>query len=55
MIGDSLSDMQSAQSAGIGTRIYLNPSLPLYKGRLVPPTVHPYYQAKDLASAGKLI
>lgn len=55
MIGDSLSDMQCAQAAGIGTRIYLNPSLSTHKGHLVPPNVHPYFQAKDLASAGKLI
>jgi len=55
LIGDSLSDMQCAQAAGIGTRIYLNPSLPVHKGRLVAPGVHPYYQAKDLASARNLI
>ena len=55
MIGDSLSDMQCAQAAGVGKCIYLNPALPKIKGRSPSPNSRPYYQACNLRAASRLI
>ena len=55
LVGDSLSDMRCAQIAKIKTRIYLNPHLARFKGKLHKAEHKPYYQAKDLHSMLKLI
>lgn len=55
MVGDSLSDMRCAQSAKVGTRVYLNPSLSRIRGKLLNPINKHYYQAVDLKSIEKLI
>jgi len=55
MVGDSLSDMRCAQTAKIKTRIYLNPRLSHFKGKLLKPINKPYYQAIDLNRIQALI
>lgn len=55
MIGDSLSDMRCAQTAKIKTRVYLNPRLSRYKGKLSKRTYKPYYQAENLSSIISLL
>jgi len=53
MIGDSLSDMQCARTAGVGTRIYLNPESKAIKG--VKLNRKPYFQVGELKQAAKLL
>ena len=53
MIGDSLSDMQCAQAAEVGTRIYLNQELQAIKG--AKPNSKPYFQISELKQAEKLL
>jgi len=55
MIGDSLSDMRCAQQAKIKTRVYLNPKLSHFKGKLVKPNYKPYFEARTLKSILPLI
>tara|TARA_R110001592_G_scaffold89970_1_gene264624 strand:- start:492 stop:1055 length:564 start_codon:yes stop_codon:yes gene_type:complete len=55
MVGDSFSDMRCAQTAKIKTRVYLNPRLSRFKGKLIKSTNKPYYQAHDLKSMLKLM
>lgn len=55
MIGDSLSDMQCAQNAGIAKRIYLNPKLTRLKERKTKSLIKPYMTVRSLQSAASLI
>ncbi|MFT6030265.1 MAG: D-glycero-D-manno-heptose 1,7-bisphosphate phosphatase [Oleiphilaceae bacterium] len=55
MVGDSLSDMRCAQIAKIKTRVYLNPRLNHFKGKLIKPALKPYYESIDLKSIQQLI
>lgn len=55
MIGDSLSDIACARSAGIGKAIYLNPTLNTFSGKLIKPSYKPYFQARNLKSITKLL